>query len=101
MKYVILVYDGAADYKIKELGDKTPFEVASKPMLDKLARTSTVGLVSNVPSDMVPESDTANLAIMSYDPKIYSNGRSPPRPQNLQEMVPAAAVSGTACSGRE
>lgn len=77
MKYVILVYDGAADYKIKELGDKTPFEVASKPMLDKLARTSTVGLVSNVPSDMVPESDTANLAIMSYDPKIYSNGRSP------------------------
>ncbi len=77
MKYVILVYDGAADYKIKELGDKTPFEVASKPMLDKLARTSTVGLVSNVPNDMVPESDTANLAIMSYDPKIYSNGRSP------------------------
>jgi 2,3-bisphosphoglycerate-independent phosphoglycerate mutase len=26
---------------------------------------------------MIPESDTANLAIMSYDPKIYSKGRSP------------------------
>ena len=26
---------------------------------------------------MVPESDTANLAILSYDPKIYSKGRSP------------------------
>jgi 2,3-bisphosphoglycerate-independent phosphoglycerate mutase len=26
---------------------------------------------------MVPESDTANLAIMSYDPKTYSKGRSP------------------------
>ena len=26
---------------------------------------------------MVPESDTANLAVLSYDPKIYSKGRSP------------------------
>jgi 2,3-bisphosphoglycerate-independent phosphoglycerate mutase len=26
---------------------------------------------------MVPESDTANLAIMSYDPRKYSKGRSP------------------------
>jgi len=33
--------------------------------------------VSNVPVGMVPESDTANLAILSYDPKIYSKGRSP------------------------
>lgn len=77
MKYVIIVYDGAADYKIKEIGDKTPFDVADKPVMDKLASESVVGLVSNVPCDMVPESDTANLAIMSYDPKIYSNGRSP------------------------
>jgi 2,3-bisphosphoglycerate-independent phosphoglycerate mutase len=26
---------------------------------------------------MVPESDTANMAILSFDPKIYSKGRSP------------------------
>lgn len=26
---------------------------------------------------MVPESDTANIAVLSYDPKIYSKGRSP------------------------
>ncbi|MBR2613550.1 MAG: 2,3-bisphosphoglycerate-independent phosphoglycerate mutase [Clostridia bacterium] len=26
---------------------------------------------------MVPESDTANMAILSFDPKVYSKGRSP------------------------
>lgn len=77
MKYLVLIPDGAADYKIKELGNKTPFEAAYKPTLDSLASRSTVGTVSNVPSFMVPESDTANLAILSYDPAIYSKGRSP------------------------
>ncbi len=77
MKYLVIVYDGMADRKIKELGDKTPMEVANKPQMDFLAKTSLCGTVSNVPAGMVPESDTANLAILSYDPKIYSKGRSP------------------------
>ncbi|MBO5682733.1 MAG: cofactor-independent phosphoglycerate mutase, partial [Clostridia bacterium] len=50
---------------------------ANKPMMDKLASKSFVGTVSNVPDGMVPESDTANMAILSFDPKIYSKGRSP------------------------
>ena len=77
MKYLIIVYDGMADRKIPSLGDKTPMEVAKKPMMDTLSKSSLCGTVSNVPQGMVPESDTANLAIMSYDPKIYSKGRSP------------------------
>ncbi len=77
MKYFVLVCDGMADRKIKELGGKTPMEAANKPMMDMLAAKATCGTVSNVPSGMVPESDTANLAILSYDPKIYSKGRSP------------------------
>ena len=77
MKYLVLIPDGAADYPISELDNKTPFECADKPTLDALAKVSTVGTVSNVPSHMVPESDTANLAILSYDPAIYSKGRSP------------------------
>ena len=77
MKYLVLIPDGAADLKIAELGDKTPFEAANKPTLDALASKSLVGTASNVPAGMVPESDTANLAILSYDPKIYSKGRSP------------------------
>ena len=77
MKYLIVVYDGAADLPIEALQNHTPYEAAKKPMLDQLAKTSLVGTVSNVPEGMVPESDTANLGILSYDPKIYSKGRSP------------------------
>ncbi len=77
MNYLVLIPDGAADYPIDALGGKTPLEAADKPTLDRLAADSLVGTVSNVPDGMVPESDTANLAILSYDPKIYSKGRSP------------------------
>lgn len=77
MKYAVIIPDGAADYKCEGLGGKTPLDVAKKPCLDSLASRALCGTVSNVPSDMVPESDTANLAILSYDPKIYSKGRSP------------------------
>ncbi len=77
MKYLVVLLDGAADVHVSVLGDKTPFEVAKKPMLDLLAKKALVGTVSNVPEGMVPESDTANLAVMSYDPRKYSKGRSP------------------------
>lgn len=77
MKYAIVICDGMADYRIPELGNKTPMDVAKKPTMDALARHSLCGTVSNVPEGMVPESDTANLAILSYDPAIYSKGRSP------------------------
>jgi SOS response regulatory protein OraA/RecX len=77
MKYLVLIPDGMADEKIAALDNKTPMEYASKPIMDLLAEKSIVGVVSNVPEGMVPESDTANMAILSFDPKIYSKGRSP------------------------
>ena len=77
MKYLILIPDGMADEPIAELGNMTPMEKADKPTMDMLAAKSTVGTVSNVPDGMVPESDTANMAILSFDPKIFSKGRSP------------------------
>lgn len=77
MKYAVIVPDGGADYKCEALGGRTPFEVAEKPCLDSLAARAFCGTVSNVPDGMVPESDTANLGILSYDPLIYSKGRSP------------------------
>jgi 2,3-bisphosphoglycerate-independent phosphoglycerate mutase len=77
MKYFVLIPDGMADERIQELGNLTPMEKACKPTIDALAVDSFVGTVSNVPIGMVPESDTANLAILSYDPKVYSKGRSP------------------------
>ena len=77
MKYLIVIPDGMADEPIAELGGLTPMEKANKPEMDSLVKEAFVGTVSNVPKGMVPESDTANLAILSYDPKVYSKGRSP------------------------
>ncbi len=77
MKYLVLIPDGMADEPVSELGNRTPMEAAVKPCMDSLCARATVGLVSNVPVGMVPESDTANMAILSFDPKIYSRGRSP------------------------
>ena len=77
MKYLVLIPDGMADRPVEALGHRTPMEAAVKPCMDALAARATVGLVSNVPEGMVPESDTANMAILSFDPKVYSRGRSP------------------------
>lgn len=77
MKYLVLIPDGMADERVPALGDRTPMEAAFKPCMDALCARATVGLVSNVPLGMVPESDTANMAILSFDPKVYSRGRSP------------------------
>lgn len=77
MKYFVLLCDGAADYPIEALNGGTPLSKADKPIMDKLAKASLAGTVSNVPVGMVPESDTANLAVLSYNPEIFSKGRSP------------------------
>lgn len=77
MKYFVLIPDGMADERIAALGSKTPMEVADKPTMNRLAKTALVGTVSNVPAGMVPESDTANMAILSFNPRVYSKGRSP------------------------
>ncbi len=77
MKYFVLIPDGMADEKIELLENRTPMQAAKKPMMDTLAKKAFVGTVSNVPTGMVPESDTANMAILSFDPTIYSKGRAP------------------------
>ncbi len=77
MKYLVVLFDGMADYPIPELGGKTPLEAADTPNIDKLARTATVGLVKSVDDGMKPGSDVANLSILGYDPKKYYTGRSP------------------------
>lgn len=77
MKYLVLIPDGMADERVGSLNNKTPMEAARKPVMDSLAKDSFFGLVQNVPAGMVPESDTANMAILSFDPRTYSKGRSP------------------------
>lgn len=77
MKYIIVLGDGMADEPISQLDGKTPIAYAKKPTLDKLSTVSEVGMVHTIPEGMSPGSDTANLSVMGYDPKIYYSGRSP------------------------
>ncbi len=77
MKYLVILGDGMADYKVDELGGKTPLECAHKPCIDYMAKHGETGHVKNVPSTLSPVSDVANLAAMGYDPVKYYSGRSP------------------------
>lgn len=77
MKYIVMLGDGMADEPIQALDGKTPLAYASTPNIDALALQSEVGLVHTIPDGMSPGSDTANLSVLGYDPKIYYSGRSP------------------------
>lgn len=77
MKYIIVLGDGMADEPLEVLGGKTPLQVADKSGMDALAKKGEVGLTCMVPEGMSPGSDTANLSVMGYDPRIYYTGRSP------------------------
>jgi 2,3-bisphosphoglycerate-independent phosphoglycerate mutase len=76
MKYIVVLGDGMADYPVAQLNNKTPLMVANKPNMDALAKISEVGLLKPTPDSMAPASDTANMAVMGYDPEVYYSGRS-------------------------
>ena len=75
MKYIIVLGDGMADEPIVELGNKTPLQVASTPMLDLLAKNGRVGMLSTVPKGFHPGSEIANLSVLGYDVAKVFEGR--------------------------
>lgn len=77
MKYLVVLGDGMADEPIAEIGGKTPLEYAKTETMNRLAPKSEIGLACTIPEGMKPGSDTANLAVLGYDPKRYYTGRSP------------------------
>jgi 2,3-bisphosphoglycerate-independent phosphoglycerate mutase len=77
MKYIVVLGDGMADEPLAALGNRTPLMAANTPQLDELAGKSELGIAHTIPEGMKPGSDTANLAVLGYDPRIYYSGRSP------------------------
>ncbi len=77
MKYIIVLGDGMADEPLAVLDNRTPLMAAATPQLDMLAKRSELGLAYTIPKGMKPGSDTANLAVLGYNPKEYYSGRSP------------------------
>lgn len=77
MKYIVCLGDGMADEPIEQLGGKTPLAYAKTETMDQLSKKAEIGLVHTIPEGMKPGSDTANLSVLGYDPKVYYSGRSP------------------------
>ena len=75
MKIYMIILDGAADRKIKILGNKTPLEKANTPALDTLAEKGKEGMITVIDENITPESDSGAMALLSYDPKVYYPGR--------------------------
>lgn len=83
MKYLLLLGDGMADKDIEELGNKTPLEVANKPLMNEYAKKGITGMVKTVPDLYKPGSDVANLSLMGYAPDKFYTGRSPLEAVNI------------------
>jgi 2,3-bisphosphoglycerate-independent phosphoglycerate mutase len=75
-KFIVLVGDGMGDYPLKELGGKTPLQVAETQNMDRIA-ACRIGLARTIPEGMEPGSDVANLSLLGYDPRVYHTRRAP------------------------
>ncbi|MCD6510381.1 MAG: 2,3-bisphosphoglycerate-independent phosphoglycerate mutase [Thermoprotei archaeon] len=74
LKLIYVVLDGAAD---RPQDSPTSYEAAETPNLDELARRGICGAVYTIGKGIAPESDTAVLSILGYDPHRYYTGRGP------------------------
>lgn len=77
MKYIVILGDGMADWKIPALDNRTCLEAANTPNFDKFAPLSETGLCLTVPDGLKPGSDVANMSVLGFNPKKFYTGRSP------------------------
>lgn len=77
MKYVVIISDGAADFPVRSLGNRTPLEAANVPGMDFVAKNGKTGIMQTSFPGLPIGSIVANMAILGYDPvKLYPNGRA-------------------------
>lgn len=77
MKYVMVIIDGVSDDPIRELGGKTPLEVASTPFIDQLVSNGKVGCINTAIEGYPIESLACIMGLLGYNPRrYYPNGRA-------------------------
>ncbi len=76
-KILFLIADGMGDLPLAELGHRTPMQAARTPNMDTLAGKGLQGLCRTIPEHLPPGSDTANMALLGYDPATHHTGRGP------------------------
>ncbi len=76
-KLLLVVLDGLGDRPIKDLGSKTPLQLAAKSNLDWFVANGAAGLADTIAPGICPGSDTSHLALLGYDPFEVYTGRGP------------------------
>lgn len=66
---VLLIIDGLGDLPVAELGDMTPLEAASTPVLDRLAAEGLYGLVDPIVPGEIPNTHSGTGMLMGMLPQ--------------------------------
>lgn len=74
---LFIILDGVADMPCIELGGKTPLEAAKTKNLDILAKNGKCGYAYPLNIKIAPESDSAVISLLGYDPQKFYTGRGP------------------------
>lgn len=75
MKGVLVILDGLGDLPHKQLGDKTPLEVANMPNLSFLANRGEFGFMYPIKPGFIPSSDEAIVSIFGNELISSSRGQ--------------------------
>lgn len=75
MKHLIILADGSADWRCPSLDNKTIYQYARTPHIDRLAALGRCGMLKTVPEGFHPGSEVANSTILGFDQKKVYQGR--------------------------
>ncbi len=84
MKGVFVIIDGAADEISSDSGEKTPLEAAKTPNLDAIAKKSRIDYCFTVREGVAPESSSAVVSLLGYDPNFSPRGPIEARGQGIK-----------------